>query len=134
AQHSNQSFWVAAERARTFLQLFSAAQFDEPLPEIESASFSHDEAILAMVTGWMGHAGPITSAQLANVLAVSPGEVDNVLLRLETSGVILRDKFTSASAEQTEWFERRLLARIHRLTLRTLRKQIESATPAQFMS
>jgi len=32
-----------------------------------------------------------------------------------------------------EWCDRRLLARIHRLTVATLRKQIEPVTPAQFM-
>jgi ATP-dependent Lhr-like helicase len=34
----------------------------------------------------------------------------------------------------TEWCERRLLARIHRLTVATLRKQIEPVTAAQFMN
>ena len=34
---------------------------------------------------------------------------------------------------ETEWCERRLLARIHRLTVATLRKQIEPVTAAQFM-
>ncbi len=36
-------------------------------------------------------------------------------------------------ADETEWCERRLLARIHRLTVGTLRKQIEPVTAAQFM-
>ena len=35
---------------------------------------------------------------------------------------------------ETEWCERRLLARIHRLTVATLRKQIEPVTAAQFMN
>jgi ATP-dependent Lhr-like helicase len=53
---------------------------------------------------------------------------------MEAAGSVLRGKFTDGiSAEQTEWCERRLLARIHRLTVATLRKQIEPATPAQFM-
>src|SRR5467141_4461009 len=34
----------------------------------------------------------------------------------------------------TEWCERRLLARIHRLTLGRLRKEIQSVTSAQFMN
>ncbi|MGA2857611.1 MAG: DEAD/DEAH box helicase [Candidatus Sulfotelmatobacter sp.] len=37
------------------------------------------------------------------------------------------------SAPETEWCERRLLARIHRLTVGMLRKQIEPVTAAQFM-
>jgi ATP-dependent Lhr-like helicase len=38
-----------------------------------------------------------------------------------------------AEPHETEWCDRRLLARIHRLTVATLRKQIEPVTPAQFM-
>jgi ATP-dependent Lhr-like helicase len=34
---------------------------------------------------------------------------------------------------ETEWCDRRLLARIHRLTVATLRKQIQPVTSAQFM-
>src|SRR5437588_11632005 len=68
---------------------------------------------------------------------------------MEASGTILRGKFTEkalaakAPAQETaspqsvspqqEWCERRLLARIHRLTVATLRKQIEPVTAAQFM-
>ena len=40
---------------------------------------------------------------------------------------------TRAREPELEWCERRLLARIHRLTVATLRKQIEPVTAAQFM-
>ena len=39
----------------------------------------------------------------------------------------------TASPPETEWCERRLLARIHRLTVATLRKQIAPVTASQFM-
>jgi ATP-dependent Lhr-like helicase len=52
---------------------------------------------------------------------------------MEASGAILRGKFTDPKVEETEWCERRLLARIHRLTVATLRKQIEPVTAAQYM-
>ena len=42
-------------------------------------------------------------------------------------------KQASSTRAETEWCERRLLARIHRLTVGTLRKQIEPVTAAQFM-
>ena len=48
--------------------------------------------------------------------------------------MVLRGKFTDPVSPETEWCERRLLARIHRLTLGQLRKQIQSVTPAQFMN
>ena len=40
---------------------------------------------------------------------------------------------SSTDGPELEWCERRLLARIHRLTVATLRKQIEPVTAAQFM-
>jgi len=52
---------------------------------------------------------------------------------MEATGSILRGKFTDPKVSETEWCDRRLLARIHRLTVATLRKQIEPVTAAQFM-
>jgi ATP-dependent Lhr-like helicase len=134
AQVNSGSYWVAAERANAFHEIYPSATFDVPPPELPAAATSREEALLAMVTGWMAHSGPISPRQLASVLGISASDVDKALLRLETSGVILRGKFTDPAANDTEWCERRLLARIHRLTLGHLRKQIESVTPAQFMN
>jgi ATP-dependent Lhr-like helicase len=71
---------------------------------------------------------------LASILGLASHEIEKSLLRLEASGTILRGKFTDPGVTETEWCERRLLARIHRLTLGQLRKQIASVTPAQFMT
>jgi ATP-dependent Lhr-like helicase len=125
-------YWVAAERARSFLLLFPAAQFDRPLPKIEEAVPSYDDALFALVSGWIHHLGPTTSTRLSELLALPSSEIDKALLRMEASGTILRGRFTEQS-HGTEWCERRLLARIHRLTVATLRKQIEPVTAAQFM-
>jgi ATP-dependent Lhr-like helicase len=46
---------------------------------------------------------------------------------------VLRGRFTGDVGEETEWCQRRLLARIHRLTLGRLRREIEPVTTAQFM-
>jgi ATP-dependent Lhr-like helicase len=53
-----------------------------------------------------------------------------VLLELEREGAILRTRFDGRSA----WCERRLLARIHRYTLDTLRREIEPVSAAEFMA
>jgi ATP-dependent Lhr-like helicase len=134
AQCEGVTYWVTAERASAFREISSAATFDVALPEMPSAATSREEALLAMVTGWMTHSGPISATQLASVLGIAVSDVEKTLLRLETSGVILRGKFTDPARAETEWCERRLLARIHRLTLGQLRKQVESVTPAQFMN
>jgi ATP-dependent Lhr-like helicase len=128
-------YWVAAERARSFSALFPGAQFLQTLADVEAAGVSRGEALLTLVTGWMSHLGPTTAGQLGNVLGLPASDMEQVLLRMEASGAVLRGNFTGAVPHEpeTEWCERRLLARIHRLTVGTLRKQIEPVTAAQFM-
>ena len=136
-------YWVAAERARSFAALFPSVQFEQSLADVEAGEISRDDALLTLVSGWMSHIGPATASQLGGLLGLPASDVDKALLRMEASGTVLRGNFTGAAGtragapapheEETEWCERRLLARIHRLTLGTLRKQIEPVTPAQFM-
>jgi ATP-dependent Lhr-like helicase len=134
AHVGSETYWVAAERVPAFTQIFPAAHFEVPLPKVDSPAASREEALLSLVTGWIAHAGPVTANQLSSVLALPVQDIDKALLRLESSGVVLRGKFTDPHSDQTEWCERRLLARIHRLTLGQLRKEIQSVTPAQFMN
>ena len=126
-------YWVAAEKAKSFTALFPSAKFETTIAEIETTTPSPDNALLALVTGWMAHIGPATAAQLGDTLGLPAAEIDKALLRLEATGAILRGKFTDPCIRDTEWCDRRLLARIHRLTLGTLRKQVEPVTAAQFM-
>jgi len=134
AHEGSETYWVAAERVPVFTQIFPSAHFEAALPSLGAPTLSRDESLLTLVTGWMSHAGPITANQLAASLALPASDIEKSLLRLESSGVVLRGKFTDPHTDQTEWCERRLLARIHRLTLGQLRKEIQSVTPAQFMN
>src|SRR5712671_3142114 len=132
------AYWVASERVSAFMQIFPSARFETPMPDVEWQELSREEALLACVTGWIAHSGPITATQLSVALALSVPDIEKSLLRLESRGVVLRGKFTGTVSDDivsgsTEWCERRLLARIHRLTLGRLRKEIQSVTPAQFM-
>ncbi|HEX2714076.1 MAG TPA: hypothetical protein VHM88_17925, partial [Candidatus Acidoferrales bacterium] len=127
------TYWLATERAQLFAQAFPTARFEAPLPVIGAASPSRDDALLALVTGWMAHSGPVTASALGETLKLTASEVENTLLRLEASGAVLRGRFTDSARSETEWCERRLLARIHRLTLGKLRKEIEPVTAAQLM-
>jgi ATP-dependent Lhr-like helicase len=125
-------FWVSAEKAKAFLTIYPEAQFEDQLPEIGEAP-SADDALKAMVTGWLTHLGPTTASALAALLHLPTAEIDKTLVRIEATGLILRGTFDKTLGEETQWCERRLLARIHRLTLGTLRKQIEPVTSATFM-
>jgi ATP-dependent helicase Lhr and Lhr-like helicase len=133
AVQDGRPFWVCAERAKLFGQVFGDAKFAEALPEIGEPASSRDDALVAVVTGWMTHAGPTTAGELCTVLGVPAEQIEKTLLRLEAGGSILRGRFTNSSEEVNEWCERRLLARIHRLTIGELRRLIQPVTPAQFM-
>jgi ATP-dependent helicase Lhr and Lhr-like helicase len=140
---ATRQFWVAAERVESFRLVFPNAQF-QPARTSEGAptySGTREEVVLKAVTGWISHLGPTTAAELSDLLGLRESEVEQALLQIEASGTILRGKFIgeshagegARSSTNTEWCERRLLARIHRLTVATLRKQIEPVKAAQFM-
>ena len=133
ATTQSRAYWVAAERAKSFATIFSDAQFETPVADVEAAIPSKDDAIFSLVTGWMQHSGPVTSIQLGEALGIPANEIDKALLRLEASGAVLRGKFTDPATPETEWCDRRLLARIHRLTLGRLRNEIQPVNAAQFM-
>ena len=121
------------------------AVFEEQLPEVAGEAPSRDDALKAIITGWLGHIGPTTTSGLASFLRLPLIDIEAAVLRIESTGLILRGHFTSkpvrppaapsngAPLQGLEWCERRLLARIHRLTLGSLRKQIEPVTAATFM-
>lgn len=91
-----------------------------------------DDAV-AVLRGWMDSIGPATATELANRLALSREQVDVALAQLEGEGQILRGHFrTMYAGGEIEWCNRRILARIHRLTLGRLRREIEPVTAAQF--
>ena len=128
------TYWVAAEKARSFLQIFPEASFEATLGEIERGVASREDVLLAAITGWMQHSGPLRACELARRLGIPAADVEGAMLRLEAKGTVLRGQFTDSTAGETEWCERRVLARIHRLTLGKLRKEIQPVNAAQFMS
>jgi ATP-dependent helicase Lhr and Lhr-like helicase len=133
ASVANRRYWVPAERTKTFPQIFPAAQFASAVADVEVQAGSREEATREMLAGWMEHCGPVTAQSVSEVLGLPLAEINNALLRIEGSGAVLRGKFTGTAGDQTEWCGRRLLARIHRLTLGRLRKEIEPVNAAQFM-
>ncbi len=116
-----EGFWTCAERAE-----LARAAYD-------AASPNRAEAVTEILRGWLECSGPMNVAEMANRLALDEESIVQALLQLETQGQLLRGRFTpSAPAEQ--WCNRRVLARIHRLTVGRLRREIEPVTAAQFMT
>jgi len=124
--------WVATERLATVRTVFPAAEYSPVVDGVGAEEpQERDEAIRRIVQGWIESTGPTTAAELAQTLHLPTADVHGALLRLEAEGQVLRGRFRSPSHD--EWCDRRLLARIHRLTIGRLRREIEPVTAADFM-
>ncbi|HVP45276.1 MAG TPA: DEAD/DEAH box helicase, partial [Bryobacteraceae bacterium] len=114
--------WAAAERSA----MTQAAYFGE--------GDEQQSAVTEMLRGWLESTGPMTAQALADRLVLRREFIDMALARLEAEGQILRGRFTPANATgEVEWANRRVLARIHRLTIGRLRREIEPVSTADFV-
>jgi ATP-dependent Lhr-like helicase len=97
---------------------------------------TEEEALRKIVQGWLEVMGPITAVSLSSRLGISCDKITTALIALEGAGVVMRGQFTpqAAIANNEEWCDRVLLARIHRLTLGRMRKEIEPVSAAEFMN
>ena len=132
---SGAALWVAAERLRELQLLFP----DAPMgPEISPAPASQSprcrgDALREVIRSRLEGLGPVTAVRLAEPLGVSTRAVRVALLELEQEGFVVRGRFRDISEGSEEWCERRLLARIHRYTVKRLRSEVEPVSLADFM-
>jgi ATP-dependent Lhr-like helicase len=95
-----------------------------------------EKSIQKCVQGWLQILGPTTADAFANTLNLDPAAVFQAFLAMEMQGLLMRGAFEYPATKEDheiEWCERRILQRIHRRTVATLRKQIEPVTPAVYM-
>lgn len=126
-------FWLATEKVKLFSCIYPEANLLDQLPVVTQSVHDKETAMVTMLRGWLLHLGPVTAQTLHETLHLPLADIEQALLKLEASGFILRGQFRIINSAQVEWCERRLLARIHRLTVGKLRKEIEPVTAAQFM-
>ncbi len=133
--HANK-FWTPAERLPAVLAMFPDAKLDPPIdvPEGVRLDWNNVDARVAAVRGLIETCGPITHVEAAARVGLSPEQTFACLEALEGEGLVLRGKFRpgAAKSDDVEWCHRRLLSRIHRLTLDGLRKQIQPVTVETF--
>lgn len=130
---AGRKFWFAAEKSAIVTVIYPAALIQQHPAVVEQKIPELEGALTQLIRGWMLHMGPTTAQELTTLLSVNLAAVEQALLQLETTGLILRGNFRGTESQITEWCERRLLARIHRLTLGRLRQAVEPVTAAQFM-
>ena len=127
-------WWVAAERLAEMRALFASASIEPNIstPEECQKEWTRETALIEILRGRLAALGPVTAVTLAQSLNLPTNEIDIALLALEGEGVVLRGRFTP-NANEEEWCERRLLARIHRYTLKRLRQEIEPVSAKDFV-
>src|SRR5688500_13932507 len=127
--------WVAAERLPEVDVAFPGAVAAERLVVIGGAVEHRDTALRELVRSRFEALGPVTAEALARPFGLAGADVLPALAALEQQGTAMRGTFTAeagSGAPGEEWCERRLLARIHRYTLKRLRNEIEPATLADY--
>ncbi len=109
-----------------------------PQISIEEATetVTKEQSVQKCVQGWLQILGPTTANAFAHTLNLDPAAISQAFLAMEMQGLLMRGAFEYPATEEPheiEWCERRILQRIHRRTVATLRKQIEPVPPAVYM-
>jgi ATP-dependent Lhr-like helicase len=132
---SQRRFWVAVEQLPMLAALYIPSVASPPLPvpaEYANRRWEPAQALSELLRGQLQAAGPTSATALARDLALPRAAIEGALCALESEGFVLRGQFT-AGGQEPEWCERRLLARIHRYTIKSLRAEIEPVASADFM-
>jgi ATP-dependent Lhr-like helicase len=131
------NFWVAAERLKSARLLYPDSSIAPDIDDYDRTRTTDQEtAATETLRGWLESSGPQTPSVLSQRFALPTEVMDAALLRLEAEGQILRGRFTASAAghgSEIEWCNRRVLARIHRMTLGRLRREIEPVNSRDFM-
>jgi ATP-dependent helicase Lhr and Lhr-like helicase len=145
--------WVATERLARIGVLYASPKdililreaknqsgFFETQQEATSAidKITKEATTQKLAQGWLQILGPTTTSALAAALSLDPASIFQAFLAMEMQGLLMRGTFEYPAPERNadhdiEWCERRILQRVHRRTVATLRKQIEPVTPAVYM-
>jgi ATP-dependent helicase Lhr and Lhr-like helicase len=128
------AFWIAAERLPMIQAIYPECAIEPPLvaPRSERVhQWERTDAVRELIRGRLEVTGPINAEALSDLYQLPLSEIQSALLALEGEGFILRGKFHPGISE-IEWCDRRLLARIHRLTINKLRADIQPVSIAEF--
>jgi ATP-dependent Lhr-like helicase len=129
------SLYTAIERLPQWKVVFDPIKVKPSLtlPErLAQQTWSREKALIEIVRGRLEGLGPVTTQQIAESSSIPESDISAAMFALENEGFVFRGKFTPDTTE-TEWCERRLLARIHSYTLEKLRKEIQPVPASDFM-
>jgi ATP-dependent Lhr-like helicase len=130
--------WVALERLACLQAAYPDAAATPALAIPDSCSrngdddWTRDAALVEIMRARLSGFGPLSLAAIPAALALPETTAAIALTQLESEGYVMRGRFTPGVTAE-EWCERHLLARIHRYTIRSLRREIEPVERQDFM-
>ena len=130
--------WVALERLDLMQAAYPDAVAEPPLAIPDSHRGNGDEpwtvdgALVEIMRARLSGFGPQPLHAIAAALALPDTTAAIALAALELEGYVMRGRFTPGVMEE-EWCERHLLARIHRYTIKRLRREIEPVELRDFL-
>ena len=127
---------AASVRAADGRRLWACVERQGELAAACAAASGDAVAVRELLRSRLEVLGPVTAAELAQPLGLEAAQAAAALAALEGEGFVVRGRFRNgANADAPEeWCERGLLARIHRRTLKSLRRQVRPVTAAEFTS
>ncbi len=130
----DRGLWLPLERLMLLRAVYPQAPFQPHLqaPGGYDQPIEEEAALVELIRARLSGFGPLPVALIARPLALPASAVAAALVRLESQGYVMRGRF-SAGAVEEEWCERHLLARIHRYTVKRLRREIEPVERVDFM-
>jgi ATP-dependent Lhr-like helicase len=135
---SGDALWVSAERLPELRLLLPRGEQSSTLTVLPTDITDANAALLALIRSRLEGLGPVYANTLAAPLDLDAAVIEPALTALEVEGFAMRGNFSSIAVTDSsapiaeEWCERRLLARIHRYTLKRLRNEIEPVTVADY--
>jgi len=130
----DRALWLPIERLALLQSIYPGASCEpalERLPGFDQPP-GEDDALVELIRARLTGFGPLPVSLIARPLALPASSIALALTRLESEGYVLRGRFTPGATDE-EWCERHLLTRIHRYTVKRLRREIEPVERADFM-
>jgi ATP-dependent Lhr-like helicase len=130
---NDNKWWVAIERIPEIKQLHPHVHIPQSVQvpsKFREVNYTFEISLVELLRSRLEVLGPVTIDQLVDDFQRPASDLEIALLALEQEGFVFRGNFTG---DQKEWCERRLLARIHRYTLKKLRSEIAPVAASDFM-
>lgn len=132
-QREGETYFLSAERLSLVQAAYPEAKFFPTLNLSKDllTEWTREDACQFLILGRLNLYPIQSKEEIAQALQFSASFVESHLLAIQSRGHILQGQFTKSGRE--EWCERRLLHRIHQITLEGLRKQIKPVSPEEFL-